>query len=308
MTQPRRIRPAATYLVTRRTLRRHHLMCPDGQVEKPFLYALAVAACEYRVQVHAVVLMSTHEHLVVTDTDGRLPDFLRDLHRHVALAVKRIRKWEGPVWDQEPTSTVELLTPQAILEKLAYCMANPVEAGLVRYARDWPGVGVRPRDLGRRTWRIARPNVFFSPRNPKWPEHVELALTLPPMLLEAYAACDVRRLVAEELQRREQAARTQVSQTGRSFVGADRCRKRSPYARTTRPEPARERNPTFAVGRGQREAFFEAAEALRSFREAYRAARERWRKGERAVPFPPGTWAMVRLHGARYADPPGLAA
>jgi hypothetical protein len=32
--------------------------------------------------------MSTHEHLVLTDTNKRLPDFLRRLHRLVALGTK----------------------------------------------------------------------------------------------------------------------------------------------------------------------------------------------------------------------------
>ena len=34
------------------------------------------------------------------------------------------------------TSIVELLTPEAIVEKVAYLVANPVEAGLVQHARD----------------------------------------------------------------------------------------------------------------------------------------------------------------------------
>jgi hypothetical protein len=36
-----------------------------------------------------VVLMSTHEHLIVTDPLGRSPLFLRELHRLVALCVFR---------------------------------------------------------------------------------------------------------------------------------------------------------------------------------------------------------------------------
>ena len=46
-----------------------------------------------------------------------------------------LRKWEGPTWDHERPSVVRLLTEQAIIEKLAYVMANPVKAGLVRRAR-----------------------------------------------------------------------------------------------------------------------------------------------------------------------------
>ena len=81
MTQPRFVVPGDTVMVTRRTLRRHHLFRPDPAIRQLYLYTLAVCARKYDVLVHAVTLMSTHEHLVVTDTQGQLPDFLRRLHR-----------------------------------------------------------------------------------------------------------------------------------------------------------------------------------------------------------------------------------
>jgi hypothetical protein len=156
------------------------------------------------ILVHAVTLMSTHEHLVITDPKRCYPDFLRDLHRLVSLGAKVLRKWEGPVWDHEKSSVVRLLTEQAMVEKLAYVMANPVKAGLVAQARDWPGVTVLPHELGRRTMVIERPWVFFRADNAKWPDTVELTLALPPLLAEAYLAEEVRQAVADELERRRQ--------------------------------------------------------------------------------------------------------
>jgi hypothetical protein len=47
--------------------------------------------------VHCATVMSTHEHLVVTDTRGELPRFLQELHRLLALGIKVLRKWEGPL-------------------------------------------------------------------------------------------------------------------------------------------------------------------------------------------------------------------
>jgi len=90
-----------TSMVMRRTLRRHHLFRPDPAIAQLFLYTLAVCVKEFGVELHALVLMSTHEHLVVTDTNQRLPDFLRRLHRLVALGTKVLRKREGAVWDKE---------------------------------------------------------------------------------------------------------------------------------------------------------------------------------------------------------------
>jgi REP element-mobilizing transposase RayT len=131
MTLARQVVPGRTEMTTRRTLRRTFLFRPDPKLIQFYLYCLAVYAERYAIEVHAVVLMSTHEHLIVTDNRRRLPDFFRDFHRVVALGTKILRRWEGTVWDSEPTSRVALCNPKAIIEKLAYIMANPVEAGLV---------------------------------------------------------------------------------------------------------------------------------------------------------------------------------
>lgn len=297
MTQPRFVLPGDTVMITRRTLRRHHLFRPDASIRQLYLYALTVCAKQFGILVHAVTLMSTHEHLIVTDTKGRFPLFLRELHRLVSLGTKVLRKWEGPTWDHEQTSVVRLLTEQAIIEKLAYVMANPVQAGLVRHARDWPGITVLPHELGRRSWKLNRPDVYFRADNPQWPETVELSLTLPPALAKLYRAEDVRHAAAAELERQERLAHKEIRRRKSRFLGADRIRRLSPYRRATSFELLRDRNPTFAVGRGQRKVFFQAVAELRAFRRAYRDALEHWRAGLRSVVFPQGTWCMCQLHG-----------
>jgi hypothetical protein len=190
-----------------------------------------------------------------------------------------------------------LLTEQAIVEKLAYIMANPVKAGLVRRAREWPGITVLPDELGRRTWRIERPAAFFDADNPQWPDRIELSLTMPPMLENVYDAREVRNAVRHELEQEEERALKELHKRGWRVLGSERVRRLSPYRRATSVEPLRARNPTFAVGRGQRRRFFEAVTELRAFRRAYRQAFEQWRAGFRSVVFPQGTWCMCRIHG-----------
>jgi hypothetical protein len=87
-----------------------------------------------------------------------------------------------------------------------------------------------------------------------------------------------------------------VQKKGWRFLGRERLATLSPYDRAKSFEPLRGRNPTFAVGRGQREAFFEAVLELRTFRKAYRLALDHWRTGARNVLFPVGTWLMHWLH------------
>jgi putative transposase len=243
--------------------------------------------------------MSTHEHIIVTDTHGRLPLFMRELHRLVALGVKVLRGWEGAVWDHERPSVVELRTPQAVLEKLAYVMANPVAAGLVRCAADWPGLCTLPDELGRARLTAARPDGYLDPDNPAWPAQHELVLQMPEVF--GMTPDEVRAAVQLLLTDLERQARIDVRAKGWSVLGAERCSKASPYDRAKSWEPLRGRNPTFAVGSGQREAFFEAVATVRAFRAAYAAALDKWRAGVRNVLFPAGTWLMRVLHGATLA-------
>lgn len=295
MAYPRRVIPGSTVMITRRTLRRTHLLRPDGELNNLFLYCLALTADRYGIAVHAAVAMSTHEHLVVTDTRGQLPHFLHEFHRLLALSIKVLRKWEGAVWDHEKTSVVELRTPQAVVEKIAYVIANPVAAGLVHRAAQWPGVTTTPSQLGRTTWSARKPAYFFDPRSPQWPDTVALTLTMPPRL--DLDAADARRLVADEVERLEQDAQLTVKVNRWKVFGRKLICSMSPYQRARSWEPLRKRNPCFAVGRKQSEAFRESVAALRAFRSAHRFAVELWRKGVRDVLFPLGTWHMRHAHG-----------
>ena len=301
MSQPRQIVPGATYLITRRTLRRHLLFRPDTAITQLLVYILAVSARRYGVQVHALCAMSTHLHLVVTDVKGVLPRFLQFFHRLVALGTKVLRGWEGPVWDHEATSAVRLLTRAAMVEKIAYVLANPVAAGLVRRAHEWPGATVHVGELGRGVLRATRPHVYLDAANPEWTEEATLPLTLPPVV-EQEGVESFCREVAAELERQEAEAQAQVAQQGLPFLGAERAREVSPHDRATSFEALRERNPTFAVGRKQGDAWKRAAAAVRAFRASYREALERWCAGVRSILFPAGTWWMRAFHGVDVND------
>lgn len=288
-------------MITRRTLRRTHLFRPDSELSQLYLYCLAIAAQRHGILVHAVVLMSTHEHLVVTDPRGRLPMFTRELHRMFALGVKVHRKWEGAVWDHERPSVVDLRTTDAIIEKMAYVMSNPVAAGLVRTAREWPGVRTLPEDLARRRFTAKLPKQFFDQTAGIWPQDVSLELVMP--ALPNMDASQIREAVAAELREQEERGRAAVQAKRWAFMGAQRVLKVSPYDRARSWEPLRGRNPHFAVGKGQSQAFFEAVRTLRAFRAAYRQALHSWRMGLREVCFPWGTWLMHVVHSARVAAP-----
>ena len=139
----------------------------------------------------------------------------------------------------------------------------------------------------------------LDPNNPRWPKQATLQLTLPAALSDR-TADEVRDIVSAEMARRVDEAVEDMRKKGRSFMGRRGVRKASPYERATSWEPLRSTNPTFAVGQ-DKEARAAAVAALRAFRNAYRAALERWRAGDRDVDFPAGTWRMRVLHAANVA-------
>jgi putative transposase len=209
------------------------------------------------------------------------------------------RKW--PVnRNHEQTSVVHLQTPQAIVEKLAYVMANPTAVGAVRYAKDWPGLVTTPNDLGKGSWSAKRPTAYLDQQSSQWPERATLALQMPPIIQEAY--CDPIAVIKTEYEEQQQKAREQLVAKGRHFMGADRVTKVSPYERATSWETLRSLDPTFAVGRGQQEARKLAIAAVKTFRRAYRTALRLWRTGNRKAVFPLGTWWMAIFHGAPVVD------
>lgn len=294
MSQARSIRPGTTYFVTRRIERRHCLLRPCRKINAAIRRSLVVSAAEHGILVHGFSAMSTHIHYVVTDPDGQLPQFMAGFHRMLALEVQKIWKWEGAVWNRSQASVVELCTQQAIIEKIAYTIANPVLAILVYYAHQWPGVKTSAHDMGYRILRIEQDRSRQSSQESE--SCPILRITVPPSISDAAAFCDN---VEAEVKRLERAVHASVPRS--QFLGAKRVMEVNPESRITTHEPRRQINPTFAVGRGNPIALARARRALREFRQSYRNALEQWRLGNRQVLFPAGTYAMRIFHGANVA-------
>lgn len=300
MTRRRIIEPGKIWALSRRTTQRYFLLNPDRarQLERCYWYCLGLAANRFGVVVHAGCLMSTHSHEVVTDVQGQLPRFLQEFHRLLALTTKALRGWAGEVFDKRSTAQHELLTPDAILESLAYLIANPVEAMAVRYAKDWPGAHTLPRDVGTRVVRAERPHYYFDPDNDTWPNVVELRLEMPTTLELDYGTALAQARIAERVKQREYRAWQESRRTGIVFIGARRVLNQAPTKRARTYEVFGSLNPQFATA-GHRAAATEALRRIRAFNAQYDKALAAWTSGKRTVCFPIGTWWMRVCHGAR---------
>jgi len=161
MTAPRQILPGTTYLLTRRCRDRMLLLRPSAATNAIFTFVLALAAQRTGVLVHVACVMSNHVHLVVTDPDARLPAFCQLLSALVARAMNVALGRHGSFWDERTVSQVVLDGPDKIVAKAAYALANPVRAGLVSAARDWPGLWTAPEQIGAAPIVATRPAAFF---------------------------------------------------------------------------------------------------------------------------------------------------
>lgn len=293
------------WALSRRTTRRHFLLTPDEPrlVEQAYWYCLAVAAKTHGVLVHAACLMSTHSHEVVTDVRGELPRFLQTFHRLLALSTKALRGWPEEVFNKRSSGAHALLSPEAVVESIAYLVANPVEALAVRYAKDWPGAHTLPRDVGVRTIRVKRPAFYFDPDNPDWPDEIELRLEIPALLQENYGDELARTRITQRARDRERAAWRKAKRSGIPFLGAKRVLRLPHTKRAKSYEVFGSLNPQFAAAGDSRAAAC-TVRRIRLFNAQYDEALARWTAGNRKVLFPAGTWWMRVCHGARCRPPP----
>jgi putative transposase len=299
MTAPRQVLPGTTYLVTRRCSQRQFLLRPSKRTNQIFGYLLAIAATRFRIEVHAFCVMSNHVHLVVTDTDARLPAFSQFLDSLVARTMNALlARWEH-FWGPSSYSAVALQARSDVVDKVAYVLANPVAAGLVRRGRLWPGSWSAPERMGADALEFERPEKFFRKQGATaLPERARLDLVIPRGFDSPE---DFRRRVSEALEVREQIAEVNLAAQGRGFLGAKGVLRQLPFGRPVLVEPRRGIKPRVA-GRDK----WRRIEALRhlvEFLGEYRRAFEAWRRGSASVVFPAGTYLMRVLHGASCESP-----
>ncbi len=285
MTYPREILPGRSYLVTRRTTQRQFLLRPSRVTNQNVRYCLALAAERTGVILHAVCVMSNHWHGVVTDPEARLPEFTECFHKLLAKAQNAsLDRWEN-MWSSDKTSLVILTSEQDVIEKMAYTLANPTAAGLVKSPDEWPGV-ISGRFAGEDLAEM--PDAFFDEEG-DLPETVELQFVRP-QIFASLSDAELYARLRDEVAARVRVARVDMAQSGRSFLGRESVLRQSFDAIPKTKAPRRNPSPRIAA-----KSSAERVAAIRqmcAFICAYRAAWNEWRQGNRDITFPAGTYAL----------------
>jgi len=296
MTAPRRIIKGTTYLITRRCFARMFLLRPSPLSNALFEYRLAVTAQRHGIQLHAYCVLSNHWHCVLTDPRGKLPKFEQDLDSIVARALNAAHgRWES-FWAPGSYSAVALQSPEDVLDKMAYVLANPVVAGLVRRGAEWPGLWSSPALIGAGPREVKRPDHFFRKKG-KAPVVAQLELVRPPGFASDEAA---RQMLEGAVKAREDQAAREVVEAGRSFQGVAKVLAQKALARPLPDEPRRRLNPRIA-GRDKWKRI-EAIGRLTTFLVQHREAWRAFRAGARDTAFPEGTYWMRVAYGVACAS------
>lgn len=95
-------------------------------------------AKKFGVAIHAYVLMSNHFHLLATpQTADGLPQMMQAVGRRYVRYFNDAQKRSGTLWEGRYKSTL-IQADRYLLACMAYIDLNPVRAGLVAQARDYP--------------------------------------------------------------------------------------------------------------------------------------------------------------------------
>jgi putative transposase len=292
---PRQLLPGSFYLVTRRCSQRQFLLRPSALTNQVVSYCLALAAEQTRVELHAVSVLSNHYHAVVHDPEARLPVFLELAHKLIAKCQNAaLGRWEN-LWSSDKPSVVRLLSEDDVLEKMAYVIANPSAAGLVKSPHEWPGVITRY--LGERR-TVQMPEVFFD-EDGELPEEVVLEFTRPPIFTDLDDR-ELNRLLAEAIAKHVRRARESLLRQGKRFLGVKAVLRQAFSAQAKTVEPRRNPNPRLASHCTPLRV--QAIVELKRFVAAYRQAWLAWRAGRRDQRFPVGTYAL-RVHAGVRCEP-----
>ena len=115
---------------------------------------IACAAAKYEWRVLAWCVMPNHTHLILSVPRGGFSEGFREINGNHSRRVNRRRGREAHLFKNRPWA-IELSTPAHLIGTIAYVLRNPVSAGLVTRAEEWPyssyrasvGIDVPPRWL-----------------------------------------------------------------------------------------------------------------------------------------------------------------
>ena len=132
----------------------------DAQDRLAMLDLMREMARRFDIDVHAYVLMPNHFHLLLTPkTEQGVPQFMQALGRSYVRYFNNRHARTGTLWEGRYRGTV-LQAEQWLLPTMVSMDLNPVRAGLVQQALDWPWSSYA-HNAGMRSDPLISPHAVF---------------------------------------------------------------------------------------------------------------------------------------------------
>ena len=132
----RAVVPNVPYHITQRGNHRQDVFISIDD-RKRYLETLSQYASRYELDIAAYCLMSNHIHLVaIPRKSDSMARTIQTVHMRHTQSVNRAMGWSGHLWQSRYFSTA--LDDKYFVQAVRYVEQNPVRAGLVRSAVDYP--------------------------------------------------------------------------------------------------------------------------------------------------------------------------
>jgi len=139
--------PGLPHHVTQRGNRRQQTFFNEGDYAA-YVELMAEWCREEGVEIWGYCLMPNHVHLIaVPATEQGLRRAVGEAHRRYTRRINFRERWRGYLWQGRFASFV--MDETYLLAAARYVELNPVRAGLVAHAAEWPWSSARPHLSGR---------------------------------------------------------------------------------------------------------------------------------------------------------------
>ncbi|MDR3571746.1 MAG: transposase [Candidatus Pacebacteria bacterium] len=129
--------PVRTFFVTTKTVMNRRLLQSERNATL-LIDVLRSLVAEKKFELHDFVIMPDHVHLLLTTGEGMTIEKAMQLIKgRFSFRLKKEFGYLGEVWQRE-FSEVQVLGRESFEAHRAYIAENPVKAGLVRSADDYP--------------------------------------------------------------------------------------------------------------------------------------------------------------------------
>lgn len=269
------------------------LLRPSKALNRIILGILGRAQRRYGMPIHALVVMSTHYHMLLSPPDSlRLSRFMGFVNANLSKEVGKLHGWTGALWHRRYDHFVVSDEEAAQVARLTYLLSNGCKENLVSTPGDWPGVHsvdamVRGQPLVG-TWidrtRLSQRDVCEDMLDEfTTEEHVVLS----PLPVWSHLPQDTyRRRVGEIVQQIAEETAERHRRDGTAPLGVAAILRTHPRSSAQRLE-RRAKPLVHAFRRRVRQAM---TDQFREWLAAYRRASEAWRGGDFTASFPPGSF------------------